>query len=704
MRNIRNLSLSVKLVTVMGIFILFIFFFMIMLNLKQLYTISLEEGELTAHNAGQEYATMLRTKLVEIQSKLETMGDTLQAAKLNNKWTREDIVLWLHDALEEHTDLLGIYTAWEPDAFDHNDKGNIRKNPYDDGTGRFVPYLARAQDKIVPEPLKGYEVPGEGDYYQIPKKTKQLTYIDPYLYNVAGTESLMMSVVQPILDENGRFLGVVGADLSLADLQKEAENFKPLGGYVSLITDEGVYAVNPNDPESILKPFGDQPEKEALWQKVMKGETTAGYTLNSANKEVLRAFESIVMPGTTDNTWYTSTVVERSVILSSFTENRRDSLIIGIFSMVLLGGILITMIRRMVIRPVQALGGKLQLMAEGDFTQHLEVKSNDELGRMAGNFNVMAEKLRGMLGLVADTAMAVGAASQQLTASAGESSKAAENIAESIQGVAEGAVSQRQQAGETAVAVTEMAKGVQRIAESSVSVSSSVSDVTVQTEQGNLRIREAVSQMGQVQDAVKETGEAIDRLNQRSEEIGSMIGMITNISTQTNLLALNASIEAARVGEQGRGFAVVAMEVRKLAEQTKEAAEQVTHLVGDFRSDTEKAARSMAAGYAQVNSGVLSVRESGQVFHAIMAEMGSVNDQIQDVSASAEQMTASSQQIAASVDQLADIASEASGNSHQVAAASEEQLASMEEIAASAESLSKMVEDLMDRLSHFKIG
>jgi methyl-accepting chemotaxis protein len=702
MKYFNNLSLSIKLVTVLGLLMLLTFGVMIPLNLQQLHQVSIEKGELEAQNAGKEYSQMLENKLVNAQATLQVLLEVLQETRTNNTMSREDVVLMMKNMLDKRPEVLGISTLWEPDVFDNNDKEHISKTAYDDITGRFIPYVVRSEGKVIVEAQRDYETPGAGDYYLMTKKNKKNAILEPLIYQIGGKDVMMMSLIQPILDKDGSFLGIVGLDLSLEILQKEAEKYKPLGGYVSLLSSKGTYVANPNDPESILKSFGDQPEKAELLQKVINGTSTIGYTLNSKNVEVMRSFESIQLPGT-DSEWYVQTAVEKNRILKTYIESRNRAIIVAIVSMLILGVLTVLMIRYMVVRNILVLSDKLRLMADGDLTQELIVNNQDEFGLMAGYFNIMTHKLRGMFHLVNDLSMTVGAASQQLTASSGESSKAAETIAESIQQVAEGAETQKIYAKETGEAMVEMAIGVKRIAESSVAVSSSVDDVTMQTEKGHLRIREAVDQMNQVQEAVIATEQAIQRLSERSEEISGMIGLITDISTQTNLLALNAAIEAARVGEQGKGFAVVATEVRKLAEKTKSAADQVTKLVGDIRNDTELAAGTMAIGSTEVSSGVQTVTDSGFIFTSIMSEMGGVKSQVHEVSAAAEQMMASSEQITNSVEQLAEIAGESSSNSQDVAAASEEQLASMEEISASAESLSMLVQELLEKLSQFKI-
>ncbi|WP_340004068.1 methyl-accepting chemotaxis protein [Paenibacillus sp. FSL K6-0276] len=698
----RRLSLTVKFVLALSLVIIIIFFFSLVANLQNLRSVSISNGELQAEVAGRSYAESIQNSMINIESTAKAFTEVLLESREHQTLSREDVISTMKTMLENRPEIFGISILWEPNAFDQNDQANINKMPYDDDTGRFIPYAVRNQGSVTIEPLKNYDVEGAGDYYLLPKKEKKLIYMEPYSFERTGGAIDMISVMLPILDKTGTFLGTVGFDVSLTQLQEEAVNYKPLGGYVSLITGNGKYVANPDDPQSVLKDFGNTEEKAALWKRVKNGETVQGYTYNSKGEYVLRIFVPIPMPES-DQVWYTQTAIPKATIMADYEQAKTKSFIIMIVGMLILGVVIGFLLWLMVVKPLRVLSEKLQLMAQGDLTQTLQVRNDDEFGKMASHFNQMTHKLREMFGLVADLSMSVGATSEELTANAEQTGKAAEQIAVSIGRVAEGAQLQNDYAGESSLAMSDLSVGVQRIADSSSTVSTSADEVTDQTKRGSAQLQMAVSQMTELKQSVDETSLAIERLGERSVQISGIIGLISNISKQTNLLALNAAIEASRVGEHGRGFAVVASEIRMLADQTKQAAEQVTALVEDVVQDTNQASQAMAVGNEQVRIGVQSVSESDLLFTSILAEMTQVTDQIQEVSAAAQQMTAGTEQITASVKQLAVLASEASADSQSVAAASEEQLASMEEISASTESLSSMVQDLLDKLSYFKI-
>jgi methyl-accepting chemotaxis protein len=361
-------------------------------------------------------------------------------------------------------------------------------------------------------------------------------------------------------------------------------------------------------------------------------------------------------------------------------------------------------VARLISKPVMLLSSSADKIASGDLTvEDLHVKNGDEIGELAHSFTVMKNNLRSLIQQVRINAEQVAASAEELTASAEQTNKATEQIAATMQEVASGSEQQASRVGQSAQIVQEMAQGIQQIAANAQKVSTSSIQASQVAEEGNRAIQTANDQMESIHTKVNDLADVIKELGDRSMEIGQIVQVITDIASQTNLLALNAAIEAARAGEQGRGFAVVADEVRKLAEQSAESANQINHVISMIRGQMEKAVASMNQVKDEVSEGMEVVTQAGTSFEHIQRSVDDVAVQIQEVSASAQQMSASVEEIVQSITFIREVAKDTAAGTQNVSAAAEEQLASMEEISSSALALSRMSEELQKLISQFRV-
>ncbi|HEY3423903.1 MAG TPA: HAMP domain-containing methyl-accepting chemotaxis protein [Negativicutes bacterium] len=396
---------------------------------------------------------------------------------------------------------------------------------------------------------------------------------------------------------------------------------------------------------------------------------------------------------------------EATAAVNEASKSSKILLMIAAIISVISGALIAVLIAISIIKPLGILEKELKKLVErgGDLTQAIEIKSRDEIGELARTVNAFLANLRSIMSQVLQNSQQVAAASQQLTASAEQSALAANQVAVAITEVAKGAESQFKESDEASAVVEQMSAGVEEAAANANNVSGMADKTSQAAKSGSDAVGKAVQQMGAIAQSSQLAAAAVAKLNDRSMEIGQIVDTISGIAGQTNLLALNAAIEAARAGEQGKGFAVVAEEVRKLAEQSQEAAKRIAVLIGEIKDDTDKAVVAMNGGAHEVKLGTEVVNTAGQAFGEIQGLVDEVSSQIGDISATVQQIASGSQHIVAAVQSIATIAKGTVGQTQTVSAATEEQSASMEEIASSSQSLASLAQDLQNTINKFTV-
>jgi methyl-accepting chemotaxis protein len=366
----------------------------------------------------------------------------------------------------------------------------------------------------------------------------------------------------------------------------------------------------------------------------------------------------------------------------------------------------------------------LEAFSAGDLTQRyqpvtpeIDNPANDEIGQVAqatnrirgklitalDAYNKTAEQLSEIIGQVSGSAGQVSAASQQMASTSEESGRANGEIAQAVGGIAQGAERQvmmveeaRRAAEEVGRAVTEAASAAQETAELAHSARQLAQDGVTSAERAN-------EAMSAVRDSSQEVSDTITELAAKSEQIGAIVQTITGIAGQTNLLALNAAIEAARAGEQGRGFAVVAEEVRKLAEDSQQAASEISELIHIIQTDTSRAVQVVRDGAERTQEGTVVVDQTREAFMRIGEAVDDMTARIEQVAAVSEEIAASAETVQTTIGDVAAVAEESSAATEQASASTEQTSASAQQIAASAQELSANAEELNKLVAMFKV-
>lgn len=358
---------------------------------------------------------------------------------------------------------------------------------------------------------------------------------------------------------------------------------------------------------------------------------------------------------------------------------------------------------RLMSKPIKVLEQAAGKVADGDLRVSWDIKSKDEIGSLAVSLAKMLANLRQIIGNVSESAAQVASAAEELTASAEQNTQAVTEITQSAQELASGADKQNAGVQTTMATIEEVSAAIEQITATSQDVAASAQETSRQAKEGNEAMTRAIGEMGKINDSTRDVSAIINELGSRSQAIGQIVDLISGIADQTNLLALNAAIEAARAGEQGRGFAVVAEEVRKLAEQSSQAAKEIASLIHQIQDDTSKAVHAMDTNTNLVDRGNQVITEGAAAFERIGRAVEAVSRQIQDVSVSTAQIAKGSEDMVNAVKTIGEIAQRVAESAQHTASATEEQSASMEEITSSTDSLAQLAQGLQETVSRFKL-
>ena len=316
-----------------------------------------------------------------------------------------------------------------------------------------------------------------------------------------------------------------------------------------------------------------------------------------------------------------------------------------------------------VTQPVAQIATTAGYIAQGDLTQSVAFEG------VKGDVKKLADGFKTMLDGLKETIAAVKSSTDQVASGAEELSSSAEEVNASME--------------EVSSTIQQVATGSQNTAKDSETMLKQAQEAGKSSEDGQRAAKQVNDKMYLIKQTTQEGANKIQALGEKSKEIGKIVDTINQISEQTNLLALNAAIEAARAGEAGRGFAVVADEVRKLAEESGQATQQIRVLIGGIQTEIDSAVKSMGENTKQVEEGSKGVEAALTAFNTLPQVIGSVNKSAQEVGSVAQENASGAEEVSASI---------------------EEVTSSMQQVSGAAQQMSSIAAELKTIVSRFKLN
>ena len=357
-----------------------------------------------------------------------------------------------------------------------------------------------------------------------------------------------------------------------------------------------------------------------------------------------------------------------------------------------------------IVKQIEGVVDHMGEMSHGNLRlEPLPVTSNDEIGQMSDAFNAMLKNIRGLITQVSNSAEQVAASSEELTASSQQAADAATHVAQTIIEISGGMEKQLTSVDSAKQNIDTAFIDINAMTEKAAVVSENTEQMAGAADHGAELMNNAMEKMNGIEQSVSNSAEVVRKLGENSKQIGAIVESISAIADQTNLLALNAAIEAARAGEAGRGFSVVAEEVRKLAEQSQQSAEEIKQRISVIQGDTAEAVVAMEAGTNEVALGTQAIREVGEQFQDITARVASIKTEMEEINHAVQTVSQGMQGVVGAMDVIDEVSRSTSDETQTISAAAEEQSASSEEIASSSHSLADLAMELQDATSKFKV-
>lgn len=469
-------------------------------------------------------------------------------------------------------------------------------------------------------------------------------------YQDAITNALLVTIAEPIR-HNGQLRGVVGADVLIDQLISDVLSIDAGdNAYAMLIdTQDGYFLAHP-DKRLLLKPVSSLDSALTMNAIQQAANSRQLMTLNHNGQESLFYFDRVA-----DTPWVFAVQMDKNTEFAAHAQLLTGLLITAIFItlvVVLIVSWLVSFLFRDLLRVSKAL--EEIATGDGDLTQRLEPRSDDEVGQLAKNFNIFVGNMHTMVSKLSEVSASLSSQSHMTAAHAEERSARIRMQQDEINMVA--------------TAINEMAAATQEIANNSEHTAQNSSEAVTACVDGSKQVSQTQNSILSLAKEVQVATGVIQELEEHGNQISTILSTIQGIAEQTNLLALNAAIEAARAGEQGRGFAVVADEVRVLSQRTHASTKEIQTMIEMLQGTTGKAVGIMNDSRMLADTSVDDAHSAAASLMQIHHAVERISDMATQIASAAEEQASVTSEITRNTVGIRDVSNDLAQEAHDAAA------------------------------------
>lgn len=538
--------------------------------------------------------------------------------------------------------------------------------------------------------LTNFDPTGRPWYIAASQSPNDVIWTEPYIDE--ATKEYVITAAKAIRNSStNQVIGVVGIDISLEELESLVSSINVSNnGYPFLLDQSGRALVHPTMR-------GEDLSELAFIEELYNSGESGRIEYRYEHADRVLIFDSLQTTG-----WKVGTIYDDKDLKATANSLRNTNLLVSSI-IIIISIVIIYFISINISRPISKLTSEIAKIASGDLTVTFKTKSKDEVGQLTNSLNTMVTNINYLIESVRNSSHTIGKSSENLSAISEETTASNEEVGRAVAEIAHGATGVASTCDDTNQRTSELSLLIENVTKQIESIKVLSINSEQENEKGMKEVENLKNAANESSEVLTSVESVIHKLSSKINEVEKIMSVISSISEQTNLLALNASIEAARAGEHGKGFAVVANEVRKLADESNKATDDVRNTLLTIQNEAQQAVQEMATTKSISNKQNTSVASTEKAFYAISDVTFKMIESIDHITSDINEMNSFKEEVVASIQQISSMIEESAATSEEVSASVDEQITAIQTVAEQAQHLRQSSEDLETLIQKFKL-